>query len=184
MAALDDFFERAINTARDIGKARTKTRQKQQDFENLATNKSFALEERRVATGEKTASTQANLGQGELDLGRAQLAVREQLGLGQLKIGRRGVGVQEGQLGLNQSRFDRSSAAFARLFPQTKDQESGVGSSFRARSNQGVLDAASSLAKNKRPSVLGNPKVQEVIRKAKERGGLASTLEQDLLLLR
>lgn len=182
---LDDFFERAINTARDLGKARKKTRQKQQDFENLATNKAFALEERRVTTGEKRAETQSTLGQGQLDLGRAQLAVRKTLGLGQLKIGQRQVGVAEGGLGLRRSRQEETSALFKSLFPQgDKDQASGVTSSFRARSDQGVLDAASSLAKNKRPSVLRNPKVQEVVRKAKERGGLQSTLEQDLLLLR
>ena len=180
---LDDFFERAINTARDLGKARKKTRQKQQDFENISTNKAFALEERRVATGEKTASTQANLGQGELDLGRAQLAVRKTLGEGQLNIGRRGVGVQEGQLGLRRARQKETSDIFRSLFPQGgKDKEAGVGSSFRARSDQGVLAAAKSLAsKGQSPT---NRKVGAVIGGALERRSLKSTLEQDLQALR
>lgn len=185
MAALDDFFERAINIARDLGKARTQRRQKQQDIENISTNKAFALEERRVATGEKRAGTQADLGQQEVELDRAALAVRKQLGLGQLNIGQRGVGVQEGGLALEQSRFRRSSALFQRLFPQGgEDETAGISGSFRQRSDQGVLAAAGSLAKGKGASVLSNPRVQEVIRKAQQRGGLKSTLEQDLLSLR
>ena len=182
---LDDFFERAINTARDLGKARKKTRQKQQDFENIASNKALALDERRVATGEAGQQSRATLGQGQLDLGRAQLAVRKTLGEGQLQIGQRQVGVAEGGLGLRRSRQAETSALFKRLFPQgDKDQASGVTSSFRARSDQGVLAAAKSLAsKGQSPT---NRKVGAVIGAAQERRrtSLQSTLNQDLLNLR
>lgn len=185
MAALDDFFERAITIARDIGKTRTQRRQKQQDIENISSNKALALEERRVATGEKRAGTFADLGQQEVELGRAELAVRKQIGLGQLDIGKRGVGVQEGSLAIDQSRFKRSSALFNRIFPQgDKDKTGGITGSFRSQSDQGVLAAAGSLARGDKSSVLRNPRVQEVIRQAKQRSSLKNTLEQDLLSLR
>ncbi len=183
MAELDDFFNRAIKIAQDVRKARVQRKQKQTEFENLSTNKAFALEERRVATGEKRATTQSNLGQGELELSRASLAVRKQLGLGQLKIGQRGVGVEEGGLGLRRARQKQISGIFSQLFPQGgKDETAGISGTFRSRSDQGVLDAAAALsAKGQSPT---NRKVGAVIGGALERRSLKSTLEQDLDALR
>ncbi len=184
MASLDEFFNRALQIAGDLGKARVQRRQKQQNIENLATNKALALEGRRVATGEKRVETTVALGQQQIELEKASLAVRKQLGLGQLKIGGRQAGVQEGGLTLEQKRFKRSSELFQRLFPDPDAGPGGIPGDFRGRSDIGVLESAQALASGKKPSVLSNPKVQEVIRQVQKRSSLKNTLEQDLLSLR
>ena len=187
MAALDEFFDKAIKIARDLGKARVARRQKQQDVVNLTTNRSLDLEERRVATGESRAETTADLGQQNVDLDRARLAVRESLGEGQLSIGRRKVGVSEQGANLEASRFERTGNLFNRFFPDPDaggNRGGGGGAGFRQQSDQGVLNSARSLVGTSRESGLSNPRIQGVINDARRRTRVQNTLEQDLLNLR
>ena len=187
MADIDKFFNNAVNIARDLGKVRTARKQKQQDFKNLATNRTLDLEERRVSTGERRLTANVNLDQQRIDLDEARLAVRRELGEGQLDIGQRQVGVAEQGGQLEQEKFDRTGALFNRFFPDQRSTPQGASSpqaNFRQQADQGVLSSARALAGSDRPGALSNPKIQEVINRARRNQGVRSTIEQDLLNLR
>lgn len=188
MAALDEFFEKALNTARDLGKARVQRRQKQQEIENLATFSQLNAQDRNTRTAERRQLSDAELGQQGVELDKARLALRGELGREQLKISGRQAGVQERGATLEERGFQRTGDLFNRFFPDpdagSSSSSSGIGPNFRESSDEGVLNSARSLVGTNRESGLANPKVQEVIRGARGRRGLRSSLEQDLLNLR
>jgi len=188
MAELDEFFNKALKIAGDLGKARTARKQKQQDITNLATNKALDLESRRVSTGERRVSSESNLGQQRVELDKARLALRGELGRGQLKISGRQVGVAERGADLKQAGFDRTGALFNRFFPDPDEGGTpgggGGGSDFRRRSDEGVLESARALTGTSREGATRNPKIGAVIGGARKRLNLQNSLEQDLLNLR
>lgn len=187
MAALDEFFNKAINIARDLGEARTRRRQKQQDVQNLATFSALNIEDRRSRTSEARQLSDADLGQQRVDLGQAELAVRENLGQGQLDINKQLANIQGRGEDRAQAGFQRTGALFKRFFPDPDAGSPGNGGAsrrFRAQSDQGVLNSAREIANSNNRSVLGSSKVQDVVSQSKRRTQVTDSLEQDLLNLR
>jgi hypothetical protein len=186
MAELDEFFNKAINIARDLGKSRTKRQQKQREVENLATFSRLNIADRTSRTGERRQLSDADLGQQAADLGRASLKVRKDLGSRQIDVQGRTAGVAERGATLKERSFERTGDLFNRFFPDPDADSGGNGPSagFRSQSDQGVLSSARALVGSDRESALSNPKIQGVISGARRRKGIANSLEQDLLNLR
>lgn len=155
MAGLDEFFEKAINTARDIGKARTARKQKQQGIKNLATSRALDLDERRVVTGENRAATTARLGQQNVDIDKARNALNRQLGEGQLDVSQRRVGVAEKTQQTDRARFERTGDLFRSLFKDGGGDQ-GVLNSAQALIGGGTSGQSGGVLGTARKKIIGN----------------------------
>lgn len=189
MAELDEFFNEAIKIAGNLGKARTKRRQKQQDVDNLATFSRLNTADRNSFTAERRQSSDANLGRGQLNLDKARLAVRKELGQGELNVRGRTAGVAESGANLNRASFDRSTRLVNRIFPEDESSSSSSISrsqSFINQADQNVLEGARGLISRGKGNIVENSRrrSQAFRSKNKLKSNIGSTLEQDLLNLR